>query len=199
MQLEEMKELWSQLNAEVEKQKIITHTLVTGIARSRYRHKLNTIFVPEAAGALVCLALLVYTLINVQQLTPWYLLVCGITSIITLLLLCIASITGMRALRAVNVAGQNCKQVLAAYAHGKQRFVLMQRISFYLSAVLLVACMPVMGKLMAGKDFFKQTSLWVFYAIAFPVFYGLAHWVFKKYKKIVTDAEGVLKDLGGQE
>ena len=69
--------------------------------------------------------------------------------------------------------------------------MLVHKANFYLGTFLL----PVMGKLMADKDLFISTRLWLIYAIAFPFFYGFARWVFKSYNKKIVAAEAMLEEL----
>ena len=81
------------------------------------------------------------------------------------------------------------------YSKGKIQFVFVQKLSFYLGSILMLAILPVMGQLIGGKDLFKETSLWIWYAIGFPFFYWFAKWVFKSYIKSTADAENILKEL----
>ena len=70
-----------------------------------------------------------------------------------------------------------------------------QKANFYLSAILFLVILPVTGMLIGGKDLFKETNLYLFYVVVFPFFYPFCKWVFKKYSKIVAEAENMLKAL----
>ncbi len=195
MELEEMKALWGQMSAEVEKQKAITDSLVIKMTRAGYRNKISKVQVPETIGAFFCAVPVLYILINIQQLNTWYLLGCGISSVIILFLLCFLSLRSISKISGVNISKNNYKESLLQYSKAKMQFVSAQKVNFYLSAILMLVILPVMSKLIAGKDVFKQTDVWLYYVIAFPFFYPFSRWVFKRYVKIVSDAENILKEL----
>jgi putative effector of murein hydrolase LrgA (UPF0299 family) len=75
--------------------------------------------------------------------------------------------------------------------------VFAQKVNYLLGAVLMLTILPVTVALIDGKDVFKENWLWFFYAVSFPFYYGFARWVFKKYIKMVADAENMLKELEG--
>jgi hypothetical protein len=195
MELEEMKTLWAAMSADIEKQKKITDTIIIKMTKRDYSNKINKILIPEIAGSLICLAEALYIIINFQKLNTGYLLFCGIAAALILCLLPLLSIRAIYTMRSVNISDNNYKEALVKYAKGKTQFVLAQKISFYLGAALLLVILPVMGKLMAGKDFFTATRLWLWYATGFPFFYFFSRWIFKKYIKTAKDAENMLKEL----
>lgn len=153
------------------------------------------IFIPELIGALTCFAVVLYILISFQKLDIWYLMACGVVSVFILVLLPILSFKAIHKIRSVNILNNNYKQSLLEYSKGKRQFVFIQKLSFYLGAVLLLTVLPVMGRLIGGKDFFVETHLWLWYAIGYLFFYGFSKWVFSKYNKAAAEAEEILKEL----
>ncbi len=197
MELEEMKTLWGRMSAEIEKQKTITDALVIKMTKAGYRDKINKIWMPELISALGCMAIIMFVLINLQQLNTWYLLVCGIATVAILLVLPILSMKAIYALRSINISKNNYKQSLQEYSKGKMQLVLVQKLGFFLIALLILVMLPVTTKLIAGKNFFMVTRFWFWYLIEFLFFYPTFKWVSGKYIKIVTDAENILKELEG--
>ena len=195
MELEEMKTLWKEMSMDMEKQKKLTDSLIIKMTNSNYRNKITKVLIPEVIGSLVCFAGILFILINLQKLDKWYLLVCGIVSSLILFILPTLSIKTILGIRSVNISGNNYKQSLLEYSKRKIKFVSVQKLSFCLGAVLMLTILPVMGKLIGGTDFFKVTSIWFWYIIAFPFFYALSRWVFKSYNKITSEAENILKEL----
>jgi NADH:ubiquinone oxidoreductase subunit 6 (subunit J) len=130
-----------------------------------------------------------------QKLNNWYLLVCGMISALILIILSILSIITMRNFRTANISADNYKQSLMAYSKGKIQFVRFQKLSIYLGAILMLAILPVMGQLIAGKDLFIETRLWMWYVVGYLLFYPFSKWVFKSYLKTTADAESILKEL----
>ena len=197
MELEEMQTLWAEMTADMEKQKKLTSTLIMKMTQVNYRNKINKVRVPEMISSVGCVAMAGYILVNIQQLSTWYLLACGIICIVTLCAVPYLSLSAIRKLSRVNIAGNNYKQSLQDYSTSKLQFVRARKINFMLGALLMVAILPVMVMLMDGKDVFKTDGLWYYYVVCFPVFYGVSRWVFKCYVKTVTDAENILKELEG--
>jgi UDP-N-acetylmuramyl pentapeptide phosphotransferase/UDP-N-acetylglucosamine-1-phosphate transferase len=195
MEFEEMQSVWQEMSAEIEKQKKITDSIIIKMTKSNYRNKINNIRIPEMAGAFVCIAAVLFIVLNFQQLNNWYLAACGITCSLILILLPVLSLGAIRNLQSVNIADNNYKQSLADYARRKKQFAFIRKINFYLGAILLLVTFPVMGKLIGGKDLFVTTHIWMYYVIAYPFFYAFSKWVFKKYSKSTNDAENLLKEL----
>jgi hypothetical protein len=195
MELEEMKALWEEMSLELGKQKKLTDSLIIKMTEARYRSKISKILIPETLGVLVCLAGLVFIIVNYRLLNTWYLLFCGIITVLILGLLSQLSIRLMSKIKSVNSTGNSYKEALLSFSNGKMRLVSLQKLSFYLGAVLLLVVLPVMGKLISGKDLFKTTRIWYWYAIGFPFFYYYARWVFKHYRKTSLDAENMIKEL----
>jgi uncharacterized membrane protein required for colicin V production len=77
----------------------------------------------------------------------------------------------------------------------KKEFITVQKLGFVLGALLLVVILPVMGKLVGGKDLFASSWLWIWYSIGFIFFSFYARYVFRHYLKSVSEAEIILKEL----
>lgn len=195
MQLDELKTIWAAVSEEIEKQKTLTQSMIIKMTESNYKTKLNNILLPELTGTLVCFVWVFYILINLDQFDKWYLLACGIIAAALLVIMPVISLKAVYKIRHLNVTGNNVKQSLQEYSKRKLQFIFIQKISFYLGAILIVVIVPVTGKLIAKKDFFTDTSLWLWYSIGFIFFYLFAKWVFKKYSRSVNDAENILKEL----
>ena len=195
MEFEEMKSLWGEMSGKMEQQKKLTDSLIIKMTKSDYKNKIMKVFIPEMIGALICFAGVLYVLFNIQKLDKWYLMVCGIVSVLILVLLPILSFNSIHKIRSVNIIDNNYKQSLLEYSKGKQQFLFVQKLSFYLGAVLLLTILPVMGQLIGGRDLFIETHLWLWYAVGYPFFYGFSKWVFRKYAKATTEAEGILREL----
>jgi len=198
MELEEMKNLWGEMSAEIEKQKKLTDSLIIKMTQVNYYNKVSKIFVPEAIGSAICFAMAGFILINIEGLNTWYLMVSGIVSALILIILPVSSIRSIYKIRSLNISANNYKQSLIAYSTGKKKFVAKQKMSFYLGAILMVLSLPVTSKLIAGKDIFKAGSTWYWYIIiVFPFFYWFSKWVSRCYMNTLASVENILKELEG--
>lgn len=195
MQLEEMKSLWGEMSVAIEKQKVMTDSLIIKMAKAGHRNKISKILIPELIGAFICFLGILFILLNFQKLHTWYLVACAIISVLILFILSLLSIRSIRKMRSVTISKMNYKESLSEYSKGRIQFVFIQKTSLYLNAILLLAILPVMAKLIGGNDLFKEINLWMFYAIGFPFFYPFSKWVSKKYMKILDDTEKILQEL----
>jgi hypothetical protein len=195
MELEQMKILWDEMSASIEKQKQLTDSLIIKMTQTDYKNKISKIVIPETIGSFVCIAEFIFILINFQKLNTWYLQSCGIISLVILVVLPVLSIKVINELQSVKILDSTYKEVLLEYSKSKMQFVFVQKMNFYLGAILLLTTLPVIWKLIDGKDLFIKIDLWLWYAISFPFFYGIACWVFKRYTKTIADAKNILKEL----
>jgi len=195
MEFEELKSQWAEMSGEIKNQKKLTESLIIKMTKMNYRNKLGKILIPEAIGACICFAAAIYILFSFQNLDGWYLKTCGIISVIILFLIPILSFHSIHNIRSVNIPDNNYKQFLLEYSKGKLQFVFIQKLIFYLGALLFLTALPMMARLIAGKDLFTETRLWLWYAIGYPFFYGFSRWVFKKYIKTTVEAEDILREL----
>ncbi len=195
MELEEMKMLWDEMSVALEKQQRITDSLIIKITQANYKDKVSRILIPETIGALICIISCIVILFNFDKLSTRYLQACGVLTALILVLLSSLSITSVCKIRTLNISDHNYKEILLEYSKSKIQFVFAQKMNFYLGAILMLTLSPVIGQLINGVDLFKETRLWLWYAIGFPFYYFFARWVFKKYVKITTDAGNILKEL----
>ncbi|HET7002302.1 MAG TPA: hypothetical protein VFI33_13360 [Puia sp.] len=196
MELDEMKILWEEMSDKISRQKKMTDSLIIRMTRSDFGNKLLKIWIPEAMGNCICFAAAVYIIVDFRKLDTWYLILCGIISVFILFILPVLSFYALHKIRSVNILQNNYKQTLAEYSKGNRQFAMIQKLSFYLGAVLLLTSLPVMGLLIAGKDLFIESKLWLWYAVGYPFFYGFSKWVFRNYSKVTREAEDILKELG---
>ncbi len=195
MQLDDMKTIWAKMAIDLEQQKKLTESLVIKVTQSGYKSAINKVRIPEMAGAAVCLACVFYIAVNVNLLTTWYLMACGIIAVVILLAMPLLSLLAIKKFNTISVANNNYKQLLVLYAMAKKRFLAAQRLSFYLGPLLFIAILPVMVKLMGGNDFFKSNNAWMVYVLFPAFFYPFAKWVFKRYKNALEHGENILHEL----
>jgi len=195
MELEEIKIAWEQMSAEISKQKKLTDSLIIRMTRLNYRNKTRKIILPETIGSIGCLVMAFFILLHFDGLHAWYLQVCGILTIFTLLLLPLLSFKSIHIIHSIRIQDNSYKEALLEYAQRKKKFVFFQKWNFYLGALLLVVILPVTGQLLGGKDVFRLNWVWLWYACSFIFFYFLANWIFKKYVSTLNEAQTILQEL----
>ncbi|WP_432712261.1 hypothetical protein [Pedobacter sp.] len=195
MEFEELKNQWSEMSANIGNQKELTDSKIIKITEMRYRDKIRKIKISEITGAVFCCAVLLFIVNGMNKLEPWYLMICGIVSVMMLILIPTLSIGALFKIQSTNIAANNYRQALSGHNTRKIHFINVQKVSMCLGALLFVAILPVMGKLMSGKDLFKSATIWYIYSVGFPFLYYFASWVFKKYNRSLNKAEEILRDL----
>ena len=88
------------------------------------------------------------------------------------------------------------RESLTKYAKGETKFMLLQKISFYVSFLVLILSVIVFSKIMKGIDIFTVTEKlnWLVPS-GIGVLYIFTQCVLKKYKKATTSANNILKEL----
>ncbi|MGA9269847.1 MAG: hypothetical protein WBV45_04435 [Lutimonas sp.] len=196
MELEEMKGLWENMSDELDRQKLLTDKMVVEMTRQKYRDKLSQISLPETVGTVVCFAMAAYALFNFGKLDTWYLMLCGVISIVFCLVLPILSLQSIDRMKQIDLGKNSYREALIQYAKQKDRFVKVQKAGYYLGFVFALAVLPVAGKLMRGKDLLLDAKLWLWYipfALAFHFLFS--KWVWKHYSSIARGARTLLDDL----
>jgi hypothetical protein len=195
MELKEMKSLWEEMSVKMVGQQKLTESLVLKATETRHRDKVNKIYLSERIAAVACAIQLVYLTINFQKLDTWYLMVCGVLAGILLTVIAVYSLKLTRRLGTVSISENNYKQCLTEYSTRKLKFISFQKLTFSLGAVLLITAIPVAGKLFGNLDFFKDTKLFMIYAVSFSFYYLFAKWVLNSYVRMANEAEGILNEL----
>lgn len=196
MELEEMKSLWSNLSKEVEQQKILTDNLIMEMTKERFTSKMDKIAIPEIVGTLICFAMALFIIVNLNKLDTWYLMACGVFTVAYLILLPILSLQTLYKMRNINVSEHSYKGALINFAKYKKRYMVIQKSSVFFSILLLITTLPVSGKILSGKDIFMQNSVWYWYVPLMLVFlFFFYRWALKCLGSITNSAEGLLKDL----
>jgi hypothetical protein len=196
MELEEMKALWGEMSAEMDKQKKLTDTLIIKMTQVNYNNKVSKIFVPEAISSVLCFAMAGFIVLNMGQLNTWDLMLSGIVSALILVVNPALSLNSLFRIRALNISANSYKESLLQYSQGKKQFVRVKKINLLLGAVLLLVCLPTFSQLIAGKDIFKTHSVWYWYVIFGPIYYWIVtRWISRCYNNVLSGAEKILKEI----
>lgn len=196
MELEEMKSLWEDMSQKVDQQKILTDQLIMDMTKERFNTKMRSISVSESISALICFAAIIYIISNFKSLDEWYLQLTGIFTIISCLVLPVLSLKSIQKMKSVHISKDTFKQTIEAFAKSKSKFMQIQKISFYVSFLVLVALVIVFGKIIKGIDVFAMTEKlnWLVPS-GIGVLFIFSQWVIKKYQKTTDLANTILKEL----
>jgi hypothetical protein len=194
MELEEMRNAWTEMSSQIENQKKLTDKLIITMTQEQYKNRLGKISTPEVVSTFISVAMALAVLINFKKYDTAYLVTCGIATSLILLVLPFLSLRAIHKLSSLNIGHGNYKQVLTEYTVRKRKLLNVQKLSFYLGFVLLVTGLPVMVKIMGARDIPATTWFW-FLPFGFLFFVVFASWVYKGYVKALMQAENLLKEL----
>ncbi len=198
MELEEMKTLWEEMSQKVEKQQLVTDQIIMDMTQQKYTSKFSKIFLYESLGTVICFAMAVYILFNIEKLDTWYLMACGIFTLAFLFLLPLFTLWSLTRIKSLDVAAFSYKETLVRFERSKKWVLLSQRTSIYLSFILFLAVLPVLSKIFNNKDMFTMDMdalPWIFTGAVFVLLIFFLRWGYGCYKSITASAEKVLKEL----
>jgi amino acid transporter len=196
MELKELETLWSEMSKDLETQKKLTNQLIMNMTQERYSNKFQKISTYETIGGVICILAAIFILAKFSMLDIWYLQLCGLFTVIFLILLPVLTLKSLRRIQKLNVADKNLKETLLSFSKAKKKLLFLQRFGLYLSVILMFTILPVASKIMRGKDLFLDTNLWYIYLpimIVFLFFFG--RWGYGCYKSITNSAENILKEM----
>lgn len=196
MELEEMKAAWAEMSEQVEKQKKLTDKLILNMTEQRYERGLNKIRFSELGGTVGCFIFAMLILWNFDKFGTGYVLGCAVVSFLIFLVSPLISLSALYRMKRLPQRDLSYKDLLTWYAAGKKRFLMVQKVGFYLSFVLMFTSLPVILRMKNGKVTELSSSTWLWLLVfGLPVFVVFARWVYRYYERTMSDVEGMLKDL----
>ncbi|MFD2562411.1 hypothetical protein [Aquimarina rubra] len=203
MELEEMQTVWSEISGQLEKQKKLTDKMIIMMTQEQYRKKWNKIAYPEIFGTIICFSMAILIFANISTLETWYNIILGISSAVILLVLPVLSLRSINKMSGIDFYTNSYKDTLIKYTKSKKQFQSLQKISYYLSFLLIFLILPVTSKIIGGKDMFTGVkNIWpliIFIPLGITFFVFFTKWVKKCYGKNINEAENILKDLQTEE
>ena len=197
MELDDMKNLWTEMSIKLEGQKKLTDKMIMMMTQERYQRKLSKIRTPELVSTVLCFIMVLLILFSLNKFETPYLLACAITSATILSVLPVLSLWAIHQVSRVDIKASNYKEVLLQYALAKRRLLSVQKLSFYLSFVLLVVALPVAVRMMGGKTTHIETGTWLWYLpLGFLFFAVFAWWVYRCYVNVTVQLEDLLREIG---
>lgn len=198
MELEEMQALWSDLTNQLDHQKKLTDKIIMDMTQEKYLNKFRTITTMETIGAFGCSAMAIYILVNFSKLDTWYLILCGVITVLFVLVLPILALRALRKIRTIDISNKNFKEALLDFSKAKNHLMNIQKAAVLASFVVMFAAAGVFAKIWSNKDFFMvERNVWanlsILLALVFVSF--TSYWGYRSYSKITNSAENILKEL----
>lgn len=198
MELEEMQALWSDLTNQLDHQKKLTDKIIMDMTQERYSNKFRTITTMETIGAIICFVVGIYILVNFNKLDTWYLMVCGLITILFLFSLPVLALRALHKIRNINIKDKNYKEALLDYTKAKNHLMNIQKAAIFASFIIMITTSGVFAKIWSNKDFFLiERNSWAYLSFVVAILFVsfTSYWGFRSYSKLTNSAENILKEL----
>lgn len=198
MDLEELQLAWTQMSEQLENQKKLTDKIILQMTQDKYKNKFNKITIFESFGAILCFVAALYVIVNFYKLDTWYLIACGIFTLLFYLVMPVLVLRSLFKIKHMNIISTTYSETLIRYTKEKNRLLLLQKIGIVASLVMVFTVAVVFAKIVSDKDFFLvERSLGNYVAIVLSIvlIFFVARWGYNGYKKVTQSAEDILKQL----
>lgn len=198
MEIEELQSAWTQLSDELNHQKKLTNKIILDMTKQKYQNKFTTITKYETLGAVVCFAIALFVLFNFKKLDTWYLQVCGILTLLFLIVLPAMALTTLKGIKNIDILNGSYKDNLKRYLKTKNRLLKLQKIGIATGFIGLFFIVPVTSKIISNKNVFLtslKTEQYVLFAITLIAMVFFCKWAYNGYLKVTQSAQEILQDL----
>ncbi|WP_036154390.1 hypothetical protein [Maribacter forsetii] len=198
MELEELQSAWTQLSDELNHQKKLTNKIILDMTKQKYQNKFTTITKYETLGAFVCFAIAFFVILNFGKLDTWYLQVCGILTLLFLIVLPVMVLTTLKTIKNIDILNGSYKDNLKFYLKTKNRLLKLQQVGIAIGFVGLFFIVPVTSKIISNKNVFLtslKTEQYVIFAITMIAMVFFCKWAYNGYLKVTRSAQELLQDL----
>lgn len=198
MDFEQMQQVWSKMDTELQKQKKMTDKLILQMTQEKYSNKFSKLATIETIGAFVCFIAGLFLLLNFYKLETWYLMLCGGITIGYLFAMPLFVLRPLYTLKKIKIDTNSFADTLQAFSNSKRQVLLAQRVGMYLNFLLFLFMIPTINKMFNNKDMFMElegTTFYITIAIAVVAMILISRWGYKCYKSITNSAENILNDL----
>lgn len=195
MNVEDLQSTWAEMGQELEKQKKLTHEIIIQMTQIRYQSRLQKIANYEGIGAVICFVIALVILFNFSKLDTWYLQLCGLITLIFLLVLPVLVLRSIQSMKRIDISQGRYVDNLMAFNKARNQFLFIQRLGIGLGFGLIITILPVASKILNNRDLFLESRVWLWYVplmVVFLIFFS--RWGYGAYKRITSSAETILME-----
>jgi len=198
MELEELQLAWTKMGRELEEQKKLTNEIIMEMTRTKYRNKFRKTYNYETIGTIMCLGIALYILFHFDTLDTWYLQVCGIITLVFLVVMPLLVLSALKQIKGLDILRATYTQNLINFTKAKTRILRLQQISIGLGFVMVLVVVPVSAKIFNDKDVFLSplhSGQWMGLTVVLIAMILFSRWGYRSYQKITDSAALLLEDL----
>jgi len=152
MDLDEMKAVWSDLSDQLTKQKKMNQDIVIKMTQEKSNSRLGRIILMEVVGLIVSVGMLVYLIMNFDQLDYWPSIAGGVGM---LLILGMGIMYGIRLIiqaRKIDVITDSYAEVILQFDKLRKMLRLYKKLSIWVAAISPIVCIPLFFDLFSNKS-----------------------------------------------
>ncbi|MCG2612687.1 hypothetical protein LZZ85_00285 [Terrimonas sp. NA20] len=195
MELEEMKNAWSEMNNSSGTPSRLTTQLLDQMTQNNYRSKINRIGQFEYMGSIICYLAAAYLLANFAKIETMIMQVFAFIAIALLLVLPIVSIRSLCAVKNINISSNTYLDTIKDFGIRKIRFQRLQKLNVSLGFLLMLIILPVFASI-RGKDISQIPYFWsLIFPLAIAFFLAFAGWTLRSYNRMLQQTENMLRSI----
>jgi hypothetical protein len=195
MELEEMKSLWQDLSVKVENQEKIQKELILEMTKARFTRKVDGIRIPEMLGTLISLGYAGYLIFNFGRIDLWYNQLFAVADVLFFIILPLASMSAIYQMRGLQINHLATAAMIDEFRRAKKNFWQVQQAAVWLSGVIVLTLVPVLGDIQDKSERFMRPEFWMIYIpVALTFLFFFSRYVLGKYRKITRQLEELLQD-----
>jgi hypothetical protein len=167
------------------------------MAQEQHKSKIAILAKHQGIGAVICFVAAIRLIRQFEMLETCYLLTSGIFIILYLIIVPSVVLRSIGFMKRINLAKGTYKETLIAYTEGRKQFLLIQKVGIYLNFILLIVSLPVLMKVLSGKDIFMENRRVLYWYIpTMTIFLTVfSRWYYGKYRNVTASASNILADL----
>ncbi len=198
MELDDFRYTWNELNMHVEVKQNLNLKMFNQMNKTKFYLSLKKILLPELMGSIVCFGFAILILLKFDNLNTLSFKIAGVISILLLIILPAISLLSIKQLYKSADINKSYADTLKDFAIQKINFCKLQKLNFTLSHLLLVAVILVSTRLFGSNKITDNGYIFLIsFGFGYIVLLFFSKWVFKKYNKIIGNAEDLLNELAG--
>lgn len=200
MDLDQMKEVWKDFSVQLDAQQRMTETLVLEMIAQKSASRFNRMVYAEGLGIILSAIMCIYILLHFNELEY---LPNQLSAIGTLLVMVLSIVFGYRiisSIRSIDIIGDTYSTTTEKFTRFKKLLGTYKRVSIGVYVVLPLIMLPVVTKLLGGKDLFDDmVSYGYAYLVSMLLLPIVWYLIYRFYRNNIRKVNTYIKKLGQDE
>ncbi len=196
MELDEMKTLWEDLSGKVENQEKIKKEELMKMTKKSYQSRLNSIYLPEILGSVICFAYAAYFIFQIGKLELPINQVLAIFNTAVMIILPIVSLWTLARLNQLKITDGSPSILVEKFKRDKVFFWKFQRFNLVLSGLFAISILPPLAELLGKKDLIMEPTFWLAYVpLGLIAIYVFGRITIRKYNRSLDEAQQLIEGI----